>query len=943
MTRPLRIRSATVKQAGKLLVSGFYLNIIRQYEIMNFKMHTLPEKLLAMVEASPDTVIMQMKIDGVYQQTTYQQFFDNAQRITHFLSTHGIKPGDRVALSMKNSPYWGMIYFGILYAGAIAVPFDWQSKPEDIIYYLNDSESSMIFIQKDIIAFDKLFAACPALKQIIPSDKDATQDSPNISNLPELLNTSLSGQHHLAETIMPDDIASILYTSGTTGRPKGVMLTHQNFYSNFLSIEASRLLKTDENILAILPLHHSFPFTVTLLTPLFSKNKITYLDSLKSTDLIDCLQTANITILVGVPQLFYMLYKSTAEKFKAMPFFVRGLLKTLMILCYGIRQYTGLNLAKYLFKKIHHAFGNRLRYLVSGGAKLDPETKRFFIQLGFSLIEGYGLTETAPVATFNHSLKKINAVGKPVDQVHIKIESPDKQGIGEVLIQGPNVMKGYYHRDAETKAVLTDDGWFHSGDLGYIDRAGFVYLTGRKNELIVLSSGKNISPEEIESHYLKCPYIKELCVLSVRDESANEKLMAVIVPNLAYFAAHKTSNVFETIRFELENLSKQLPTYQRIMGFSIAKEELPRTRLGKLKRFEILEKYRAKAFDADKNSAREAVRYSEADQQLVEISFYQTLAQIIQSQGQIKNAIHPDDHFEIDLGFDSLGRVELITAVEQAFHIQFDRESIEKIFTVRELAELIQKQQPSHETIAKPPKSWAQLLHEDIDSNILKNVDLTPNIYRKITIRLIQGVLYFLSKGLFRLTIKNADYLPKNKAYILCANHVSYLDAPLIAAALSTQQMDNLYFLGLSDFLDTSFLKHFTKISHIIPINPNLQLVESLQLSTALLKQNRAICIFPEGERSIDGQLKSFKKGVGILAKELQVPLIPVLIRGAFEAWPRTKRFPRPHRIEIIFGTPYDAKELEMIGKTLGARDDYDAITLGIREKIEQLSSSNYF
>lgn len=905
---------------------------------------TLTDQLSALVEESPQTVVLQIKKELAYVTYTYREFFDRAQAIAAYLISEGIQKGDRVAIGLKNVPEWGMIYFGILYAGGIAVPFDWQSKKEDIFYFLNHSESQFFFAQNELsIPQDELFSTCPALKRMMLFDKPLPQSSEKAKYLSDILDDHLSKASSASINISlgPDDTASILYTSGTTGQPKGVMLTHRNFCSNLLAIYQLGYLTKRDNILSILPLHHSFPFTITLLTPLFSKNRITYLASVSSADLLQCMQEAGITILVGVPQLYYLFQKNIAEQLQKLPSLLRLTLYVLTGITYQFRKVTRINLTKWLLWKIHKNFGARFRYMVCGGAKFDPVAKRFLIRLGFSLIEGYGLTETSPGVAFNASINKdLDSVGTAIPGVKIKIDRPDSNSVGEVLISGPNVMKGYYHMPLETNAAISD-GWFHSGDLGYINKSGKLCLMGRANELIVLSSGKNISPEEVEAHYLKSPFFKELCVLAVSHHS-DEKLMAVVVPNMHYLQEHRATNILGSIRFAIENMSKELPPYKHIMGFVLAKSELPRTRLGKLKRFEIRDKYWQALTRPEDNTTYDDSDYSEADQIILASPLFQKMEAIIHQQKSFEKPIRLDDHLEIDLGFDSLSRVELLSKLEASFHVHFQPLVIEKVFIIRDLltaVETASKQQDNG--FMAPPKTWQELLNEAVNPEFLKKIDLSPNRYRNLSLK---GIYLFLN-GLFRIFWKiktvGLENIPKAEPCIICANHVSYLDAPALGSSLPFPILKHTYFIGFAGYFENSMLKYATKLCKVVPINAGTRLIDALQVSAHILKKGHSICIFPEGERSIDGTVKTFKKGTGILVKELNMPVVPVYIDGTYEAWSRTDRYPKCHPVKITFGKPCSATELIALGKTLNAHDDYEAITLGIREKISVLAGSS--
>lgn len=898
---------------------------------MDNKIITLHEKLALMAKEFPNKEAILFKKDNKYISYTYKEMYAKSQSIASFLINFGIKPKDKIALILENCPEWGFIYFGIVMTGATAVPIDIQSNIKDLQYFLEDSESKIVFASSKIE--EQNFASQKAKIIVVGEDEFATiLKTPINNNFPE---------------IAPDNLASILYTSGTTGKPKGVMLSHANFYSNFLSVSQTKLSETfyHNNVLSILPLHHSFPFA-TFIIPLFSQCKITFIESLKSEDILETMRECNIGILVGVPQIFYLFHKKIASEIKKIPIFIRAPLMGLVHLFWQLRKLTGINLNKILLTKIHRTFGKQLDYFVSGGAKLDSDTAKFFMQLGFTVIEGYGLSETAPVVTFNlDKIHKINSVGKAIPDVLLKIVEPNAENIGEIIISGPNVMHGYYKLPNATAEVIKD-GWFYSGDLGYIDNQGYLYITGRKKELIILSSGKNISAEEIEEHFATEKLIKEICILAV-GEKETEKLMAVIVPDFEYAKKTGEVNIQNSIRWHIETLSKQLPPYKRIMGFIITKENLPRTRLGKLKRFAVKDKYLDELTGTKITAPAEEIQLSAVDLKLMSSKTAQQIISILNEQTNPIKPIHPDDHLEIDLGMESLGRIELMMLLERIFNIKIANETVVKISNVRELISsieylvILQK----HETIASSevPESeeslWQQILTTELPKDLQKKITLNPTHFDLAFTHFAKGLLFFAFKLFSRLKIIGAENLPINENFILCSNHNSYHDGFLIEAALPMNILEHTFFLGSKQFFEAPVVRNFIKVLRLIPIDPGTQMIAAMQAAALVLRNKKNICIFPEGERSIDGNVKEFKKGIGILAKELNVPLVPVYIAGSFESWPRGEKFPKPHKITVIFGKTCELSELKDLGLKQGAKNDYEAITKGIREKVLALKS----
>jgi long-chain acyl-CoA synthetase len=910
-------------------------------------MSTLTEKLSQVANQVPDNVAVQIKKGDKYVQYTYKEFYDHVRSIAYSLMQLGIKLNDKIVIMLENRPEWGFIYFGILMAGAIAVPVDPQSNQDDLEYFLTDSASKIIFTSASLLSSLKDVNLALVEKIIVLDELPKDIDTSITAKILSFIKFFTCPQANTAwPKILPENLASILYTSGTTGKPKGVQLTHANFYANFSSIEKLKFLSTKHNLLSILPLHHSFPFMVTLLVPLFTHNKITYLASLRREEILACMREAEITALIGVPQFFILLSKAINQAIKTIPFFLRWPLYGLIELGWLLRKFTKINLNKYFLSKVHKLFGKKLKFLICGGAKLNLDVEMFFNKLGFSLMQGYGLTETAPVVTFNPGiLRKIGSAGKAIPGVSIKIINPNQNGIGEIAIKGPNVMQGYYNKPEKTAEVLKDD-WFYSGDLGYLDRDDFLFITGRAKELIVLSSGKNITPEQVEEHYQQSRFIKELCVVLVAaKKGAEEQLMAVIVPDFVYLRKVEVIDVHAMIKTDLEVLSKDYPEYKRIMGFIITKQDLPRTRLGKLKRHVIQMEY-ADELKAGKPTAYQEQEISADDLQIIATPVFKKIVEVIQQEKQIQQPISLNDHLGIDLGFDSLSRVELIAALEKKFNLHITEKLMANIFTVKELVAaintLLEQQKPGVKAIEIKSKEtlWQDLLNTNPEKDLTDKINLSPNVLDKIAAVIFCSGLYAIAKLTWRIEVKGVENLPKNTAFVLCPNHVSYLDPFLMAAAMPNWVEIQNFFLGYNVFFDVPIIRDLVKIGRIIPLDPGVKLVDALQACGYVLRHDKTICVFPEGGRSTDGKVKTFKKGVGILAKELNIPLVPVYIDGAFKALSRGRIFPRFNKIRIIFGKPCTPNQLQQQGMALGETDDYAAIARGIEQQVIDLSKS---
>jgi len=878
----------------------------------------IPELFKKAVSEFPDKIALQIKRDDHWQRLTYRDLEEYALKVATFLVREGFKKGDTAGLVLENRPQWPVIYLGIVSIGMICVPIDPQLNPEEIKNLLTDSSAKVLFCSQDIfIKKIKHDIYDGAIKTVVLDIPDSGQENVvDFSTIRDML-----ADRNALPQILPQEIASLIYTSGTTGTPKGVLLSHGNICSNFKSIAKLNICYPSDNVLSILPLYHTYAFMVTLIAPLFLGMTITYCLSFKPQDLNQIIKEANITILVGVPQLFFMLHKAISERLKKIP----PLFLPLALLFMRI--------------KVRRQWGN-LRLLISGGARLDAKISRdLYRLLGIKIIEGYGLTETSPVVTFNPPRKiKPGSAGKVVPDVRIKIHNPDKSGIGQVLIQGPNVMQGYFKHPEWTQGVIKE-GWFYSGDLGYLDSEGYLFLVGREKEVIVLSSGKNIYPEELEECYGRSPYIKEICILAYEEEKFGrpvESLHAIVVANLEYFRKTNETNIRPKIRWELENIGKGLTDYKHIMGFTITKEELPRTALKKIKRYQVKQKYLEEVARA---ALPQTISWEEGLGDLNKDLAQKVIHYIC---GQLRKPVYIDSHLEIDLGIDSLTRVELGLGLESVLKVKLPDELIYNSSTVKELilnlSDFMDKAHPATHGHEELQRSWSQILSEVPKQEILKKIRIEPRFLDKLLTWIFQNILLSTFRVFWFLRIKGRNNLPAPGPYIICSNHASYLDGFVIFSSLKVNQALNLFFLGYSAILEQTLIQWTVKLARLISIDPNLHLTEAMEATSFILAQKKIVCIFPEGRRSVDENVGEFKKGIGILVKELRVPVVPVYIQGSHYSWPRTSRLPRLYPLKIIFGCPIRAEELLKKTKEESTVDDYEFIAQKLRQEVVKLA-----
>ncbi len=518
---------------------------------------------------------------------------------------------------------------------------------------------------------------------------------------------------------------------------------------------------------------------------------------------------------------------------------------------------------------------------------------------------------------------------------------PDSEGVGEIAIQGPNVMRGYF-KDPDGTAMSFRDGWFLSGDLGYLDAEGHLVITGRCKEVIVLSTGKNIYPDEVEAHYLKSPYIKEICLLGIDEpeEARTVGIAALVIPNFDYLKAQRIANSEYMIRWEMENFSRELPGYKRPTRLHIVKDPLPRTRLGKIQRHLVRQMYLEGAVRATLDEERAP---TETDEALWESSITQKVLTSVSAVARKKKGIRLDDNLELDLGLDSLTRIELVVALEEQFGIDLPTESGSQWFTVRDVVLTVQEHlQERPEAVQaeresrRPP--WEEILAGEPPESVQVEISTGKKPWALVITFLSHLTLRVVFKLLCRFRVHGLSHVPNHGPYIIAPNHCSYIDGFVVGTALPFRILRHMHFLGLQIFFRNRITAFFGRAYRIIQVDAETYLFQALRAAAHVLRQGEILCVFPEGGRSIDGEIKPFKKGVVILAKEGNLPLLPVRIIGSFEIWPRGRSYPRPYPLTIIFGPPVRVEELLAQEPIPPEADLYEVIAARLRERVAALA-----
>lgn len=886
----------------------------------------IPDLFLQSAHASKEKIAFHY-FDTQWKSITYHEFLAAVQGIASYLVGNGLHKGDRIAIYSENRPEWCMAYLGISLTGGIAVPIDAQLGPSEMTNLLADSETKIIFHStktwENVRETGEELSSRYGL-QVKPVDFDSS----------EFRQTSSQTADETYPEISEDDIASIIYTSGTTGNPKGVMLTHGNFCSDADALIEAGILSHDDNVLGVLPLHHTYPFMGNLLIPLSLGISITYPQSLKGPDLMSAMREKNITILVSVPQLLELIRNGIFNKIRQLPLPLSQIMLNILKICGVLRQKFALNLGKTVFRSVHKALGEKFRFFACGGAKLDPQIMKDLEALGFTVLEGYGLTETSPVVTFNPIEKRKPAsVGKTLPSAEIMIIDPEKDTTlnemqeGEIIIRGPMVMKGYYKNTHATEQVLKD-GWFHSGDLGYFDHEGYLFITGRLKEVIVLSSGKNIYPDEVEKQYLKIPLIREICVLGIEEKGMIESLQAIMVPDFEYAKKEQIGNIHEVLKWDINKISLTLPQYMRIKGYTLHPEPLPRTPLGKLRRFMVRDLLTVKS-----STLRES---RQEDKGLIEDEIGRKVIECIKPLLKEKTAIQSKDNLELDLGLDSLAKLELVVALEETFSIKLPETIVFEIQTVSELVTKIKEYETKGVGKIEKAPAWKDILQDEPVYDDRKKVGLHHTALEKFIMFIGLQFVKTVTKVLFRVKSEGIENIPEQGPYIIAPNHASYLDGFCVVSGIPSTYFQSLYLLGIQKYFTGGVKGLFARLAHVIPIDPETYINRALQISSYVLRNGKALLIFPEGGRSFDGELMEFKKGVGILAYELNVPVVPVYIKGSYEALPRTAWWPTFSEIKILFGKQLHPNDIDLSGRLQG-KDAYQIFVDTLKERVQSL------
>jgi len=767
---------------------------------------------------------------------------------------------NRIIVFSENSEGWIYAFFSIWQQGGVAVPVDASSTVSDFAYILRDCTPHGIWTsQHNVPVVEKALAETGlripyyVIEERMKCQPDSTRQ------LPERL--------PWAELDVPynQKVALIIYTSGTTGSPKGVMLSYQNLMANIKGVSQDvRIFTTRNRTMILLPLHHVLPLMGSVVAPFWTGGGVAICPSLTAPDLMDTLCRGKVAIVIGVPRLWQMLYGGIKKKIDA-----NAITAFLFRMCAFFRSRT---LSRIIFSSIRRKMGGHIKYFVSGGAALSKEIGEGLKTLGLDVLEGYGMTETAPIICFTRPTDiRPGCVGLPLPGIECKLIN------GELCAKGPNVMLGYYNRPEETAAVIDSDGYLHTGDLATIGKRGHVTITGRTKEIIVLSNGKNIEPSEIEYKLEQYDrYVKEVAVMQDGD-----LLRAIVVPQTPWASLLSDTQIEVALKREvIEPYNRSVANYKKVMALTVYKGELPRTKLDKLQRFKL-------------QALLEACRTSQPvynEEPEPDMEEYRIIKQFIEQEKKVP--VKPSSHVETDLAMDSLDKVGLQGFIEHTFGMKLLVEDMSAFPDIKAMAEYVASRKTKVEV---EEVDWHSFLNETVpDLRIPQASCLFPFVNKCLK-------LFFRVYNSLR--IYGRIQIPARGPYILAPNHQSYVDAPVVLSGLTCRQIKTCYFFATEQHVRSKFRRALADKNNTI-IMEQAHLKESIQKLAQVLKEGKNIVIFPEGSRTHDGELGDFKLSFAILSKELNIPIIPVCIRGAYDALPRHRKYLYPRHIEVHYLPP---------------------------------------
>ena len=773
-----------------------------------------------------------------YRRWSYARLWEESGRAAALLQSRGLKKGDRVILWGPNSPHWVIIFFGCVRAGVVAVPLDLRSEPDYVERVVSRTEPSL--------AFTSAFTPRGGVELGVPEISFEELEA-SIRDLPQPEPVDVG----------PDDLVEIMFTSGTTGDPKGVMITHRNLTANVEGISSYIGVKPSSRLLSILPLSHMYEQMGGLLTALYHGASVTYPTSRRPTVLAQTMRERRITVMLLVPQGLELLMNGVEREVK------RQGKEALWNKLHKIAEKTPFPLRRHLFRRVHRQFGGKLDFIVSGGAALDQDLGRKWEALGVKIVQGYGATEASPVIS-NHSLKerRLDSAGRPLPNVEVKIS-----GDGEILARGDNVTPGYWNAPEATAAAFDGD-WYKTGDLGFLDEEGFLHIQGRKKDMIALPSGQNVFPEDVEAALTKHPNVTDATVVGLERGSSIEVHAALILDD--------ADAAQEVVSWTNGRLAEQ----QRIRGFTVwPDEDFPRTHTLKVKKNVVMDTILGRMRQDAPAAASSGHSPAGEARGLLHV--------IADVSKRAVEELHDDLTLGDDLKLDSLGRIELLSAIEAELEIYLDESQLSAGTTVRQLADLVEEGSRNPVRMSFPGwgmQWWCRMLRGFLQRTVVFPLVSLP----------------------YGLKVEGRERLEGMTGPVLFAsNHNLGLDNPLIIKAVPLKWRRRMAVAGAANLWRNPVWWIVNPLlGNAFPLATEGAVRPSLENMGKIMDNGWSVLIYPEGELTVGGPIKPFMKGAGLVAVEGQIPVVPLRLHIHDLGSPA--RFPifRRGSVEVRLGEP---------------------------------------
>lgn len=860
---------------------------------------------------------------------SYRDLAKTVERLARALRAHGVEKQDVVPLFATAGLHWIIAAVAIMRVGAVPLPIDVQLDDETLRHILTDSGSRRTLCSSDrrkqLEALDVKDLELLPLNELAESNSETAVDDSWLS----------------AE---PADTVVLFYTSGTTAKPKGVPLSHANLAYQVNTIIGERVVTDADRVLLPLPLHHVYPFVIGILTPLALGLPIILPEALTGPQIIRAMREGRATVLIGVPRLYQALVSGILSRVATRAVGARLLFNARFATSHFLRKYLHVRVGRILSRPLHAQLGGSLRMIASGGALLEPELSLQLETLGWEVGIGYGLTETSPLLTVNPPGKaRLDTVGRSVEGTELRIEqvetdqrngrrSDAKHSPGEILASGPGVFSGYLHLPELSRKAFTADGWFRTGDLGYLDRDNYLHIVGRVSTMIKTQGGEKVQPEDLEKLYQENEAVREIGILEDKG-----RIVALVVPKTSLHAKPQhPGSQREAIKRALEVASRRLPSYQRITDFAITLEPLPRTRLGKIRRQELIEHYRQsrRQTDEETEASRHPIAIDEMsgdDRLLLEDEAARKVWELLAERFHDAR-LTPDTNLQLELGIDSMEWMNLTLDISQRTGVELEEQLVANVETVRDLLRAVGEsftgaQEFRLEDIFEHPEEF-------IDTRQSRWLKERNPLEQWIAITGYSANCLLVHKW-FGLEVTGLENLPSKPPFVIAPNHSSYLDAVVVAASLPNEQLRDVWWAAWTGVTFANpLLRFISRFAHAVPIDQQHGAKSSLAFGAAILQRGGSLVWFPEGGLSRTGQVQEFRPGLGLLLKYFQVPVVPVLIRGTFEALPLGSRWPRRHKVQVTYGPAADPCEIDHAGE--GDRPE-QRIMAGLRSRVAAL------